>query len=414
MKKIIFPLIELPEQLKMVSKINNGGAGEVFRVKDITGKILALKIINSQWHEKEFLAISALRDLPAHPALTQIFQAGLLADGRLFYTMEIADNISAIPDIEYIPDTLANRINTNKLLFEDILKIFIEIADAVAHLHHNNSWHGDIKPDNIIFINGKPKLADFGTLSADGKSGTAGFCIDNCVSAADRDCYALAKTLYCAWSGLDVSEYPSLPETFNQQEARLIRRIYHKGCSSIPRKRFANATEFITALKKIDAEFYRKSYSKKLLITAGLLFLITALLIIILFIKNNTRKPFSPASNTAEISTMQNIIQAGSILPDDLNGIRPFRNIFESLSQEDLAKLDSEKVQWFKNFYNDRDRLSYIHLQIVEEKNPTKRLALYQATNYKDLYISLAARQMEFDHKFVHSVLRLKFKELQK
>lgn len=408
MKRLIFPQIEIPEHLEMVGNVDNGGAGNIFRVKDITGKILALKIVNSRWNEKEFCSISALRDLPAHQALTQVFQVGRLSDGRLFYTMEIADNISTTADSDYLPDSLANRISSSKLSFADILKIFIEVAEGVQHLHNNSLGHGDIKPENIIFVNGKPKLADFGTVSINNNSGTAGFSVDNPVSVADRDCYALAKTLYCVWSGLDVSEYPALPEQIDQQEAGMIRKIYHKGCSKIPKRRFVSVKEFINELQKIDKQFHSQSHSKKIIAASALFFCAASLFAIFFFTKHSPQKLVTPDVDHAEFALMQNTIQAVESLPEDLHGLRPFRKIFESLNKNDLTKLDPEKVQWFRNFYRDRDRLFVFHSQITAENDLTKRLILYQSLKYKELFESVNSRSMNFDHEFVHAVFRLK------
>ena len=49
MNRFDLPEIQLPDNLEMLGKIDCGGAGSVFRVRDITGKILALKIVNRSW-----------------------------------------------------------------------------------------------------------------------------------------------------------------------------------------------------------------------------------------------------------------------------------------------------------------------------------------------------------------------------
>ena len=399
--------IELPDNLKLCGTIDRGGAGRIFRVKDITGKMLALKIVNSRWQDKELAALTILRDLPCHQSLVQIFQVGTLPDGRIFYTMELADNQSGKPESEYIPDTLANRINAGGMPFEQIIEIFIEIAKGASHLHKYGLAHGDIKPENIVFINSIPKLADFGTLAAKGDSGTAGFMVDDPVSAADRDCYALAKSLYCTWSRLDVSEYPSLPEKFVPKEARLIRSVYHKGCSPLAIRRFSSGEEFIAALEKIEERFHK--YPKRKIIALICFFCLAAIVSVALILHGKPEKfpVVKSGIDQAEISLMNNSLRAGGELPDDLDGIRPFRHIFESLNEKELAGLDAAKVQWFKSFYNDLDHFKRLHAEIIAEKDLSKQLFLYKTKGYKKSFISLNSRCRDFDHLFVHQILIL-------
>ncbi|MBE6364976.1 MAG: hypothetical protein E7053_04400 [Lentisphaerae bacterium] len=265
---------EMPAGLTMLRRIGNGGAGNIFMVQDITGKFLALKAINPRWHQKELDAITDLRNLPAHPAVTQIYQTGKLSDGNFFYTMELADNAGNIQ--HYIPDTLAYRIVNGKLSAADALSTIRVVTAGVAHLHNHQLFHGDIKPENIIFINGQAKISDFGTLSESGNAGTAGFIPDDPVNGIDRDCYALAKTLYCAYSGCDAADFPSPPEKFNADEFRIIRQLYIKGCAGQVKKRFSSISDWQNALDQTISRLARPHKTGKLrtkfaLFTGGIL-----------------------------------------------------------------------------------------------------------------------------------------------
>ena len=104
---------------------------------------------------------------------------------------------------------------------------------------------------------------------------------------------------------------------------------------------------------------------------------------------------------------MNNSLRAGGELPDDLDGIRPFRHIFESLNEKELAGLDAAKVQWFKSFYNDLDHFKKLHAKIIAEKDLSKQLFLYKTKGYKKSFISLNSRCRDFDHLFVHQILIL-------
>ncbi len=280
------PAPEMPAGLTMLRHIGGGGAGNIFMVQDITGKTLALKTINSKWRNKELQAVTTLRDLPAHPAITQIYHTGNMPDGNFFYTMELADNAGS--NSAYIPDTLANRIINGELAVTDTLSIIKTVTAGVSFLHEHQLFHGDIKPENIIFINGQAKISDFGTLSGSATAGTAGFIPENPAGGVDRDCYALSKTLYCAYSRREAADFPSLPEKFDAHEFKIIRNIYIKGCAAQTYRRFTSANELYHRLenagKKImhphpKGTFWPKAvfFTLILLLSAGTVFtLLTA------------------------------------------------------------------------------------------------------------------------------------------
>ena len=59
--------------------------------------------------------------------------------------------------------TLAERIRSHPLAIAEALRMGIDLAGAVAALHHGGILHRDIKPSNIGFARGgAPKLLDFG------------------------------------------------------------------------------------------------------------------------------------------------------------------------------------------------------------------------------------------------------------
>lgn len=291
---------ELPDDLRLRGRIGHGAAGSCYLVTDITDQALALKIVSEKWEERELESIRVFRKIPSHPALAQIFSSGKLPDGRFYYTMELADNAGSGGD--YQADTLAYRIKNRILPLPEILRILSATASGAEHLHRNGLFHGDIKPENIIFVNGSPKLADFGTLSG-GRSGTAGFVPEDPVSGIDRDCYALGMTLYCAWSGRDASDFPDPPETYDPDEWKRVRKIYLRACSPAARRRFASASALIAALE--EAASPRHSSPGKIRLTAWaalLLLILLSGLAFLLFLTRETPQTGPDVSpGTAEI-----------------------------------------------------------------------------------------------------------------
>lgn len=54
------------------------------------------------------------------------------------------------------------KLRNKKLTFEQKINIFTQILSGVQFLHSNGIIHQDIKPANILFVSGIPKLCDFG------------------------------------------------------------------------------------------------------------------------------------------------------------------------------------------------------------------------------------------------------------
>ena len=411
----------MPEHLKFAGRIGKGGAGEVFKVVDVTGKHLALKKITDSWQQQELAAISRLRNLPVHENLTQIFHAGKMPDGNFYYTMELADN--ANPNGEYLPDTLVYRMRNNLPGADELCRILADVASGVEHMHKYGLFHGDIKPENIIFINGVAKLADFGCIAPDGNAGTCGFVPENPVSMTDRDCYAVCKTLYCVWSQLEASEYPTLPEKFDSHELRLIRRIYLKGCSDKVMHRFADAGELRHALLDCSSSLQCKNTGKSIVILTLSIILAVAAAAFTGWIvwqkySDGTTPPVTqsasgdPVENNRalyrENEEMYRFVKFSEDLTGEFSGMKDFRNRFESVYKVAPEKLPPEQTDFILDFYRDYDRLAKLRKLLADASIPEdERLKLYKNSNYKELYLKLHKNSLEPDHQYCNTIARL-------
>jgi len=100
--------------------------------------------------------------MAAHPNVVAVFdvEPGDPQGGREpFYVMEMCDGGS-----------LADRLAaTQRLPPAELAPIVAAVAEGLADLHRRGMVHRDVKPHNILFCDGRPKLADFGLARTDGE-----------------------------------------------------------------------------------------------------------------------------------------------------------------------------------------------------------------------------------------------------
>ena len=98
----------------------------------------------------------------------------------------------------------------------EALLLTLALADALAHLHASGLVHRDIKPSNVVFVGGRPKLADIGLVArvagADTLVGTLGYIPPEGPGSPAADIYSLGKVLYEMVTGRDRQDFPNLPD----------------------------------------------------------------------------------------------------------------------------------------------------------------------------------------------------------
>ena len=207
-----------------------GAFGQVYLVRDDGGCLRALKVLSADKRGERELDGLLRFQRAAHPNLLHIDRLSSLPDGRVFYTMDAADNAAAEPD--YVPDTLARRLRERGALPPDELKrIMLELVSAVAELHRTHLLHRDIKPENILFVSGRATLADAGAVGEVGGTtfiGTPEYlppevCTQKRAFTAADDCYALGMVLYSALTGEAPRKFPSTPCSLSPEAAALFK-----------------------------------------------------------------------------------------------------------------------------------------------------------------------------------------------
>src|SRR5512139_548605 len=139
--------------------LGRGGMGEVYRATDTqTGKTVAVKALNPDvlandptLLERFLREGEALRQLN-HPNIVHMV-AAVEEQGRHYLVMEFVEGGS-------LRELLNSR---GSLPANEVVKIALEVADALTRAHHLKIIHRDLKPGNILLAkDGTPRLADFG------------------------------------------------------------------------------------------------------------------------------------------------------------------------------------------------------------------------------------------------------------
>jgi Tol biopolymer transport system component/predicted Ser/Thr protein kinase len=142
---------------RILDLLGKGGMGEVFVAEDTRlHRRVALKVLpqlfaadpdHRERFEREARAVAALN----HPNIVTIHSVEE-HDGRLFLTMELVEG-----------KPLGELIPRGGMPLEKVLKIAIEIADAMAAAQQRGITHRDLKPANVMVTSaGRAKVLDFG------------------------------------------------------------------------------------------------------------------------------------------------------------------------------------------------------------------------------------------------------------
>lgn len=145
-------------EYRIVSKLGQGGAGQVYLAEDQDGRRVAVKVLSLREpisdKRKRFKNETRFCYATSHKNVLRILDFGATEDslGNVpFYVME------------HFPCSLRNVLEEG-LAPSEVLPIFSEILDGVEAAHLKNVVHRDLKPENILIDRKGSRLvvADFG------------------------------------------------------------------------------------------------------------------------------------------------------------------------------------------------------------------------------------------------------------
>ncbi len=148
---------------KILSKLGEGGMGEVFLAEDTElGRKVALKVLSPAFaaaadaklrFKREAQAAAALN----HSNIVTVYEIAEYQD-RCYIAMEFVDGVS-----------LKGLIDQKPLPVEKVVNFAIQIGEGLSRAHQAGIVHRDIKPDNIfVDKEGRVKILDFGLAKLKG------------------------------------------------------------------------------------------------------------------------------------------------------------------------------------------------------------------------------------------------------
>ena len=256
--------------VEIVRELGRGGMGVVYvgrqpaLERDVAVKVLEVTYSTADSRERFIREAKSAASL-THPGIVTIHDTGVSRNGIPYILMTLLPGGS-----------LRGRLDAGPPLHPDeVARVGIQMADALAHAHAREVIHRDVKPSNILLdAEGNAYLADFGIAQIAGATrlttqqvqlGTTEYMAPELAvgkpASPASDVYALAVTLYEALAGRPpyvgedpqlvlyqhrFEELPPLPAEVPESLAAVVTRALLKD----PEARWQSAAEMAAALRE--------------------------------------------------------------------------------------------------------------------------------------------------------------------
>lgn len=267
---------ELHDRYELIRRLGKGGMADVFLAKRVTdGMQVAIKVLRPEFtrtmgREMFHREIALLKSLD-HPNILPLLESGEQRE-RLCFISPYADGGS-----------LADKFNEGVYLNpEGAVKLARQLAAALDYAHQQNVVHRDIKPGNVLFLEDRIVLCDFGVARAIIRSGGEGLSSSGLLvgtphymspeqsSGASKldgmsDVYSLACVIYEALMGEPVFDGPSSAAVLRKHRGasppslrvvkpelpEYVEEAVHAALEKKPTDRPKSANEFVDMLEGI-------------------------------------------------------------------------------------------------------------------------------------------------------------------
>ena len=242
----------------LLRRIGKGGFGEVWLAHHrLHGEYVAVKIIPKERLVELEGVRSYKHQAKQHSNLVPIEHVGE-TDTCYYYVMPLADDVkgpTALRSPEYYePKTLQWCLdNLPPMSPAEVRDLALQLLDALADLHEVGLMHADVKPANIMQLQGAWKLGDLGLMTRNEQltlgRGTVAFWPPEGTTGPSADLYALGKTLYLALTNTSLNSFDdfvqgSLPVNGDPVTIAHLRTLIQKACNNDPDQRIQTARQF--------------------------------------------------------------------------------------------------------------------------------------------------------------------------
>lgn len=281
----VVALPDTPDYELFNPPFGEGAYGKVWLARNKAGRWRALKAVylanfeeNPGPFEREFNGIKKYQPISdQHPGLLRVEFVSEKQKGYFYYVMELGDPLT--PGWEQEPSTYKPRDLVGerarslgrRLPVRECVRIGLALSDALDFIHRQGLTHRDIKPQNIIFVNSQPKLADLGLVTEirppDQERtlvGTPGYMPPppERPGTPQADIYSLGMVLYVLSTGRSAAFFPEIATTLVENENPAdflpLNTIILKACQPDPAQRYASAAEMHHALMEIQKALAEK------------------------------------------------------------------------------------------------------------------------------------------------------------
>lgn len=215
-------------EYRVVGPLGTGAGSTILQIADRGrgGKRYALKVVKRQDSDDDIYITQALAEFEAakklnHPNIARIYDCR--TKRSLFMKVVSVELLVEMVDGKTLDEV--ELPTTSQLLL-----IFIQVADALVHMHRRGVFHADLKPSNImVSTEGRVKLIDFGTAWLKGEEkgriqGTPQYIapeqVTDKVVNERTDMYNFGATMYRMFTGRYAN--PKGPRINDAAKARLV------------------------------------------------------------------------------------------------------------------------------------------------------------------------------------------------